>query len=206
MSRSIRNFLLILAAALYPFLPFTYSLFPETPIWHGHKVWWYVGWDAAIWTISVCAMPWVTAIIAFMAIPVKKLKALSFFLIVCIYSSGLQFWNAVYPREMFNEFGIIMDFAIGTLIVSVVIILKMRKNPSEREKKEQLLKAIDQLTEEDLPQLLVCFMELESTTGELKDPKNATNWKVALKRDVETGKLGTQSMLEKFERVKMANS
>ncbi len=205
LTRSLKDVFLIIACIFIPFLPLLYMLFPFSAKLWGFQIIGYGDWQVAIWTVGITMLPTLISGIALVYLPLKKINLLSFFLIVAFYTSAWQLWNAVFPFRDFNVYGISQFLAISTLLVSIILFFKLRKSRSEREKKEDLLRIIDQMTKEDLPQLFLEFANIGYFVDSINEPELTQSWRNVLKNQVTLGNEVVTATILKLEETKTHN-
>lgn len=205
LTKGFRDAILVVSCVVVPFFPLVAEIVPPRQLLFGLEINWYQNWQIAIWTMAITALPVLISGVALLYLPLKKITLFTLFLIIAFYTAGWQFWTAILPIKAFNSVGIAQFLALSTLIVGAILFFKLRKSRSEREKKEDLLRVVDQMTKEDLPQLFLEFANIGYYVDSIGEPSFVQSWRNALKNQVSLGNEVVTATILKLEETKNQN-
>lgn len=195
---------------LVPFIATVYIIFPYeselTFLGQTYHLNYYDSWMTFVWMLSLLVVPAIISIVLILILPKRSTP----WPVIAVLAEMLflMVWNIermVAASEYINGHSYLITALISSTVVLIGLLIRYAKRPTEREKKEELLRAIDLLTDEDLPALFCSFLDIEMSAAEAKEKNLVTNWKEIFVRDVERGKFITTAALEKFLEVKDAN-
>lgn len=203
--------LLWLVALTLPLLVVSYVFFPQgaTLIFLGQEftVQYPDSWKTFVWMMSIMVVPAITA--TTLLFTLSRISTPWQVFVILFELLLLMIWNMdrLLSRQQYIEGHRTIVTAIVTCVVAALIfLLWKRKQKSEREKKEALLKAIDQLTMEDLPELFSSLMDIEITTEEMKETDFVWALKKMLQQNIHEPKVITTKLIQKLTNLKTDNT
>tara|TARA_R110002096_G_scaffold364398_1_gene557494 strand:- start:337 stop:963 length:627 start_codon:yes stop_codon:yes gene_type:complete len=196
---------------LVPFLGLAHLMVPNGEVWtifnQSFQIAFYKDWATFIWQLSPVLVSAIVIVVLIFSLPRRTTP---WQLIVALAQLlFLLIWNIermVMALRYVNGHSYLVTVLVCTIIVGGVLLIWKRRQKTEREKKEALLQAIDQLTAEDLPALYTAYLDVELTASEMKETDFVWAWKEVLKRDIAQPKIITTTAIQKFLELKAANT
>lgn len=166
----------------------------------------YDDWDAFIWQLSPILISAIVITLVIFSLPRKSTPwQLNIVLAELLF---LLIWNIekmVAATRFVNGHSIIITILVCSISVGGIMLLWKKRQKTEREKKEALLYAIDQLTKEDLPALFSGLMDIEMTTHEMKETDFVWVIKKMLQQNLDQNKIITAETIKKLTILKTSN-
>ncbi len=164
-------------------------------------------WDTFMWMLSLLLVPAIVAITLIFTLPRNSTPWQVFAILFELLILMVFNIDRLLARQQYIDGHTYITAILVTLItVGGVLLIWKRRQKTEREKKEALLRAIDQLTAEDFPAIYEALMDVEITAEEFKETDFLRVWKKMLKEGVHQPKIITTTAIEKLVKLKAANT
>lgn len=200
-----------MVAMLVPMLATIYFYLPSGPVLVIKGVSFTVAypdsWDTFMWQLSLMLVP---AIIACTLLFTLSRSSTPLVLFVLLFELLLLMTfnidRLLARQQHITGHSYLTAILVTLFVVGTIALVWKRKQKSEREKKEALLKAIDQLTMEDLPELFSSLMDIEITTEEMKETDFVWALKKMLQQNIHEPKVITTKLIQKLTNLKTDNT
>src|SRR5690606_8177580 len=127
-------------------------------------------WDTFMWQFSLLLVPAIISLTLIFTLSRSTTPWAVFVLLFELLILMTFNLDRLLARQQYiNGHSYLIAIMVTVLVVGVTLLIWKRKQKSEREKKEELLKAIDQITAKDLPELFGSLMDIEITAEEMKE-------------------------------------
>ncbi|AEV34173.1 hypothetical protein Oweho_3222 [Owenweeksia hongkongensis DSM 17368] len=206
----LKNVILWMVALAVPLLATLYFYMPSGPVLYlnGHSlvVNYPDSWDTFTWMLSLLVVPALVAITLLFTLSRSSTPWQVFAILLELLILMMFNIDRLLARQQYVDgHSYLTAILITSTTVAAIMLLWKKRQKTEREKKEALLYAIDQLTKEDLPAIFSGLMDIEMTTDEMKETDFVWAIKKMLKQNLDQNKIITAETINKLTTLKTSN-